>query len=246
MSARVASTMLLGFALVGCGKPYQFADAPIVPESVVINGVKCELGRFLAERAPPKNAARGFFLLDETQFAEVDLTLKTTRARSASLGASGVIPLNAGSVTPFLNLSISESDVITGTTQFVIQQHQANDRVACPKGGPGDPAFGLADWLLAKFASEKDIVAGEPRVGLGKIIISSDFGVRSGGEFGAKAVFVPVSVTPQVAASTDNVQSLKITLRGAHVQQPFKDPDAPKQPGNPTQPRKTLKMLFPS
>jgi len=214
----------LALSVAGCGKPYRFVDAPTVPEADVINGLKCEIATFLAWAKQQKRPGRVFFSLDPAQVADVELTLKTTTQRGA--GVSAVLAFAGGSIVPAIGASVQESETLTGTTSFFLQQRLEPKQVSCI-GLPGDrPGIGLFDWLKAKFETEDTIRAGSPRAGLRSLVATTDFGVKRDVE--GKVSFVPLSVTPSAFYSSDDVQSLKVTFRGHHA-----SPGAPERAGGP-------------
>lgn len=224
----------------GCSKPYRFVDAPKVPEAEVINGLKCEIASFLAWAKQQKRTGRVFFSLDPAQVADVELTLKTTTQSGA--GVSAVFAFAGGTVVPTIGASVQESETLTGTTSFYLQQRLEPQQVSCV-GLPGDrPGVGLFEWLKAKFETEDKIRAGSPRAGLRSLVATTDFGVKR--DIEGKVSFVPLSVTPSAFYSSDDVQSLKVTFRGHHAspgareqvggQDPKRDdPKDPKRKGGP-------------
>lgn len=164
------------------------------------------------------------FQIDPAQVADVELTLKTTTQRGA--GVSAVLAFAGASVVPAIGASVQESETLTGTTTFFLQQRLEPKQVSCV-GLPGDrPGIGLSDWLKAKFDTEDKIRAGSPRAGLRSLVATTDFGVKRDVE--GKVSFVPLNVTPSAFYSNDDVQSLKITFRGHHA-----NPEARERVGGP-------------
>lgn len=211
--ASVVVGLVLSVSVAGCGKPYRFSNLPTVPEADVINGLKCEIGTFLAWAKEQKRTGRVFFSLDPAQVADVELTLKTTTQRGA--GVSAVFAFAGGTVIPSIGASVQESETLTGTTSFFLQQRLEPQQVSCV-GLPGDrPGVGLFEWLKAKFETEDSIRPGSPRAGLRSLVAVTDFGVKRDVE--GKVSFVPLSVTPSAFYASDDVQNLKVTLRGYHA-----------------------------
>lgn len=215
---------LLVVALVAsCATPQGVGSKKPIPVSKVANDLKCELTAFLKSPGvvPQKD---DIFKLDPDQWASGTLTLKTvtTNTYKASIGTAGVLPLGSGSIAPSLSFTAQPTSTVSTEIPFVLQQKLVAGH-GCPPGHrPEEDYVGnFSKLLLALAKQQKEINSGSPYFGVRGITLSTEFGVEWSGDLNATVTFVPLTISPDVAASRNDTQHLEITFRTGLAEQPL-------------------------
>lgn len=208
----------------GCATPQGMGSKQPIPVSKVANDLKCELATFLAARSTIK-PGNDIFRLDSTQWASGTLTLKTvtTNTYKASVGTAGVLPLGSGSILPSGSFSGQPTSTVSTEIPFVLQQKIVSGN-GCPKGHRAEEAYvgNFSKLLIALAEQQKDINGGSPYFGVRGITLSSEFGIEWSGNVNATLTFVPLTISPEAAASRSDTQHLEVTFRTALADQPLR------------------------
>lgn len=204
---------LLVLPLSACvNLPPDLATTELIPASAIINGIKCELNALYLNHGN-KNGIIG---LSPNYMSTIDITLKVVVSNDVKISAKYVLPFTSIGVTPELGASSRQAVTITQTSTYIMEQGAQKALNCAAAGSTKLNGMGLRSWLAQNLADQKAIIVGDPKVGLVTTSVETAFGVTNTGSAGVGVGlnFVPLTVTPSVAATREDVQSLKIIFRG--------------------------------
>jgi hypothetical protein len=211
--------------LSACAGSLSYQGAPSIPVAAILNGLKCELSGFYAKHKAYRIQA---LRLDPNKPATVELSLKVVSGSEADANVkAGVLPFGGGTILPSFNLGVENSQTITTTVSFDMEQ-QAAAQLDCTTIEIAEKGLALRDWLEQYFEEQAKIVKGAPGVGLATVVLDTNFGVTFSAGARADLQFHPVQATASAAATRQDIQSLRITFRGPFTKPPEygkKEPD---------------------
>jgi hypothetical protein len=215
--ARFAATICATAVLSACAGGLTYQGAPTIPVAAILNGLKCELSGFYTKHKDYQIRA---LQLDPDKPSTVDLSLKVVSGNEAGLGIeTGVLPFLGASFGPSFSFGVENSQTITTTVTFDMQQKAAR-QLDCRNIAIAVRGLALRDWLEQYFKDQANIVKGEPGVGLGTVVLDTNFGVTISAGFKGDLQFHPVQLATSAAAARQDIQSLRITFRGPFTKAP--------------------------
>ena len=192
--------------------PPDLATTELIPASTIINGIKCELNAlYLQNKKKPDVIG-----LSPDYMTTIDITLKVVASNDEKISAKYVLPFTSISVSPEFGASSRQAVTVTQTSTYIMEQG-AQSALKCESIHLTKlNGMGLRSWLAQNLADQRAIIVGDPQVGLVTTSVETAFGVTNtvSGGVSVGLNFIPLTVTPSVAATREDVQTLKILFRG--------------------------------
>ncbi|MBL8583943.1 MAG: hypothetical protein JNL61_17180 [Rhizobiaceae bacterium] len=226
--------VLLVAMLSGCGTPARTVNAVsakhLVQVPAIIGSLKCAFAQALEKEAAKRARPR---LTGKVADVTLNLQVVDTQegAGEAKLGPS-VLTLGAGgSITPFINGSVTQTNTVETVIKFRLRLlHEPQYPSACANATKeARSEYGFERWLTTVVEGLEPNATFAPAGQLDSLQFKGSFGVLKKGSGGAQFDVVFVSGKVSGSAGRNDVQSIDFTILAptAKVPLPTTSPDDP-------------------
>lgn len=200
--------------LTGCQTETQLST-PVsavseVPVPVVLNTIKCDVARYIQDRATTKHDKLGV----EGGTIKATLTLNVTvdKGTSAKLDAGKLIAFTGGTAGFGFGGSVNKKRTVT--TEFVlgIESKAVTADICTAPDRERMDTIGLYAWLTASETQLSALPAIRPYAWMSGLSYITEFGItkKSNADAGALFGFVPIEASLSATYERNDVQTVKI------------------------------------